>query len=328
MSQAQRVRTTMTAGDWLLVLLLGALWGGSFFFARIAVGEIAPLTLVFLRVAIAAAALHLLLLLRGPSFRLALPRAGSAALLALFNNIIPFSLIFAGQTEIGAGLAAVLNATTPFWTALIAARATTDERLTLAKVAGILLGIAGTGVMIVPGLAAGLGGPVWAKLAIVGAALSYAAGAILARRFGGVPPTVTATAQLTVSTLVMAPVAFASGGAAGAIVASAGAWSAVLALALVSTAFAYIIYFRLVGTVGATNASLVTLVVPAFAVLLGAAFLAERLEPFELGGMLLIGIGLAVIDGRILSRFGTWGPGRKRLSEKRKAPRLPSENKS
>ena len=167
-----------------------------------------------------------------------------------------------------------------------------------------------------PGLAAGLGGPVWAKLAIVGAALSYAAGAILARRFGGVPPTVTATGQLTVSTLVMAPVAFVSGGAAGAIVASAAVWSAVLALALVSTAFAYIIYFRLVGTVGATNASLVTLVVPVFAVLLGAAFLAERLEPFELGGMLLIGIGLAVIDGRILSRFGTWGPARKRLSAK------------
>ena len=95
-----------------------------------------------------------------------------------------------------------------------------------------------------------------------------------------------------------------------------------LALALVSTAFAYIIYFRLVGTVGATNASLVTLVVPAFAVLLGAAFLAERLEPFELGGMLLIGIGLAVIDGRILSRFGTWGPGRKRLSEKKKSPSI------
>ncbi len=320
MDQMLRVRTTMTAGDWLLVLLLGALWGGSFFFARIAVAEIAPLTLVFLRVAIAAAMLHLVLLVAGPSFRVALPRLGSYAVLSLFNNIIPFSLIFAGQTEIGAGLAAVLNATTPFWTALIAARATPDERLTLAKVGGIVLGIAGTGVMIVPGLAAGLGGPVWAKLAIVGAALSYAVGVIFARRFGGMPPTVTATAQLTISSLVMAPVALLSGGAGGAIAASAGAWSAVVALALVSTAFAYIIYFRLVGTVGATNASLVTLVVPVFAVLLGAVFLSERLEPFELGGMLLIGIGLAVIDGRILSRFGTWGPTRNSRTEKRKGP--------
>ena len=161
-----------------MLILLGAIWGGSFFFARIAVAEIPPLTLVLLRVAIAGAALHLYLLARGPSFALALPHLPMlSSLLALLNNVIPFSLIFAGQTALGAGLASVLNATTPFWTIIIANALTSDEKLSWNKVAGMLLGIAGTAVMIGPGLIAGLGGPVWAKFALIGASLSYALGA-------------------------------------------------------------------------------------------------------------------------------------------------------
>ena len=288
--------------DWAKLLLLGAIWGGSFFFARIAVAEMHPLTLVLFRVLIAAAALHVYLLARGPSFRLALPLAGSFFLLALINNVMPFSLIFAGQTAMGAGLAAVLNSTTPFWTILIANAVTSDEKLSLNKVAGVLLGIAGVAVMVGPGILASLGGPVWAKFAMIGASLSYAVALVFARRFKGVPPVIVATGQLTASTIIMIPGRSPVVGPAGLFAASAPVWAAVFALALVSTAFAYILYFGIIGSAGATNASLVTLIVPVSAILLGFVFLGERLELFEVAGMLLIGLGLVTIDGQDFRR--------------------------
>ena len=299
----QTVQTgPMSLRDWGQLLLLGAIWGGSFFFARIAVAEMHPLALVLFRVAIAAAALHVYLLLRGPSFRLALPHVGLFFLLALTNNVIPFSLIFAGQTELGAGIASVLNATTPFWTLIVANVMTADEKLSWNKLAGIGLGIAGTAAMVGPGVLAGLGGPVWPKFALIGASLSYAFALMVARQLKSVPPPVLATGQLTASTVIMIPVVLSATGAGGLLSASTPVWAAVFALALVSTAFAYILYFNLVASAGATNASLVTLVVPVSAILLGIAFLGERIQTFELFGMLLIGLGLVTIDGRLFSR--------------------------
>ncbi|RUX50717.1 MAG: DMT family transporter [Mesorhizobium sp.] len=295
-------RGPMTLADWGQLLLLGAIWGGSFFFARIAVSELSPLVLVLFRVAIAAAALQLYLAVRGPSFRLALPHAGLLFLLALANNVVPFPLIFAGQTELGAGIASVLNATTPFWTLVLANALTSDEKLSWNKLAGIALGIAGTAVMIGPGLLAGLGGPVWAKFALIGASLSYAIALMIARRFKGLPSPVIATGQLTASTIIMIPVVLLAHGPAGLFAASPPVWAAVLGLALLSTAFAYILYFNLVASAGATNASLVTLIVPVSAMLLGFLFLGERLELFEMGGMALIGLGLVTIDGRLFGQ--------------------------
>ena len=302
-SPAIRSEAPMSTATWLMLLVLGAIWGGSFFFARIAVAELQPLVLVLQRVAIAALALHVYLAIAGPSFRTALPFAGRFLILALLNNVIPFSLIFAGQTQMGAGLASVLNATTPFWTLVLAQALTADERLSSNKVAGIVLGIAGTAVMVGPGLVAGLGGPVWAKFALIGASLSYGFALIWTRRsFAGTPPPIIATGQLTASTLIMLPVVLIGYGPAAAITASGHVWAAVVALALISTAFAYILYFRIVAAAGATNGSLVTLIVPVSAMLLGITFLGERLELFELAGMALIGAGLVVIDGRLLPR--------------------------
>ncbi|TJV40756.1 MAG: DMT family transporter [Mesorhizobium sp.] len=289
-------RGPMTLTDWGQLLLLGAIWGGSFFFARIAVAELHPLVLVLFRVAIAAIALQLYLGLRGPSFRLALPHAGLFFLLAFTNNVVPFSLIFAGQTKLGAGVASVLNATTPFWTLILANALTSDEKLSWNKLAGIALGVAGTAVMIGPGL---LGGPVWAKFALVGASLSYGVALMVARRFKGVPSPVIATGQMTASTIIMIPIVLFAHGPAGLFSASPPVWTAVFALALLSTAFAYILYFNLVASAGATNASLVTLIVPASAMLLGFMFLGERLELFEIGGVVLIALGLVTIDGRL-----------------------------
>ena len=291
----------MSASTWGLLILLGTIWGASFFFARIAVAEVPPLALVLLRVSIAAAALQIYLAVAGPSFAGALPYAGRFFALALLNNVIPFSLIFAGQTQMGAGLASVLNATTPFWTLILAQLLTPDERLSPNKIAGIVLGIAGTAVMVGPGVVAGLGGPVWAKMALIGAALSYGFALILTRRsFTGIAPPLIATGQLTAATIIMLPVVFFYDGPSALIAGSAGVWASILALALISTAFAYIVYFRIIATAGATNASLVTLLVPVSAMLLGATFLGERLETFELAGMALIGAGLVVIDGRLL----------------------------
>ena len=296
------IRQTMGPAEWVMLLVLGAIWGGSFFFARIAVAEIPPLTLVLLRVAIAGAALQFYLLARGPSFALAIPHLPMLFLLAILNNVIPFSLIFLGQTALGAGLASVLNATTPFWTIVIANAVTSDEKLSWNKVLGVLFGIAGTAVMIGPGVIAGLGGPVWAKFALIGASLSYALALMVARRFKGVPPSIVATGQLTASTVVMIPVALFANGTAGLFETSQHVWAAVFGLALLSTAFAYLLYFTIVVRAGATNASLVTLIVPVSAILLGAIFLGEHLELFELAGIVLIAIGLLTIDGRLLPR--------------------------
>lgn len=290
----------MTMAAWAQLIVLGTIWGGSFFFARIAVLEIAPLTLVLLRVGIAAAALQLYLAARGIAFAPVLKKWPVFLLLALVNNVIPFSLMFFGQTALGAGAASVLNATTPFWTIIVASLLIAEEKASPAKVFGIVLGIAGTAVMVGPGLAAGLGGPVWAKMALLGMAFSYAFAFVVARRLSGLAPTLVAAGQLSASTLIMLPVVALTQNATALATVGAGTWAAVLGLALLSTAFAYILYFRIVAAAGATNASLVTLIVPVSGIVLGALFLGERLAWFELAGMGLIACGLLVIDGRVL----------------------------
>ncbi len=306
-SDPPAIRPAMGLSEWAMLILLGAIWGGSFFFARIAVAEIPPLTLVLFRVAIAGAALQLYLLVRGPSFRQALAHVPMFFALAILNNVIPFSLIFVGQTALGAGLASVLNATTPFWTIVIANAVTSDEKLSWNKIAGVLFGVAGTAVMIGPGVVAGLGGPVWPKLALVGASVSYAMALMVARRFK-LAPALVATGQLTASTVVMVPVALLASGTSGLFDASPHVWAAVFGLALLSTAFAYLLYFTIIARAGATNASLVTLIVPVSAILLGAIFLSERLELLDFAGMALIGVGLLTIDGRLLRRQPAAGP--------------------
>ena len=180
---------------WLMILLLGALWGGSFFFARIAVKELPPLWLVFFRVSIAALALHLYLAARGEwqSFRQSpfMPFFG----LGLLNNAIPFSLIFAGQTVLGAGVASILNATTPFLTVIAANFLTRDERATPAKILGTLIGVIGAAVIVGPTAFEKLGAPLWAQMAIIGAAVSYGFASVYGKRVRKVPPLVTATGQ-------------------------------------------------------------------------------------------------------------------------------------
>jgi drug/metabolite transporter (DMT)-like permease len=301
MPVSSKPQPAISPAVWGMLLLLSLLWGGSFFFARIAVREVPPLMLVLLRVAIAAAALHLYLLARGDWAKFRDQSFAPFILLGLLNNAIPFSLLFIGQTALGAGLAAVLNALVPFWTVIAANFITEDEKFTSGKLAGIALGVAGAATIIGPSALTGFGAPLWAKTAVIGAGISYAFASIYAKRFKSVPPIVTAAGQLTASSLIMLPAALLAHGFWSPLSVTFPVWSAVLALALASTSLAYIIFFRTAAAAGATIVSLVTLLVPVSAIMLGTVFLGESLSMAELAGMALIGLGLVIIDGRMLA---------------------------
>jgi drug/metabolite transporter (DMT)-like permease len=299
------IRTVMNRGDWATLIALALIWGAAFFFIGVAVNEVAPLTYVWVRLSVAAAAMWLFLWWRG--IPAGLPRSVWRAMLvlALLNNVIPFILFGWGQTHIASGLASILNATTPIWGVVVAHLFTRDERMTPRKVAGVVLGFGGVTVMIGPALLKTLGGDTLAQLACVTAALCYALAGVWARRFKamGVSPATVTTGQLSVGAMIMLPVALLVDQPWTQPMPSYGAIAAILALALVCTAFAYILYFRLIDSAGATNALLVTLLVPPIAILLGSLFLNEVIAPRDFAGMALIAIGLAAIDGRLLTRF-------------------------
>ncbi|MBX5220218.1 MULTISPECIES: DMT family transporter [unclassified Rhizobium] len=288
----------MNAWTWGLLVLLGLIWGGSFFFARIAVQHVPPLTLVFLRLLLAALALHVYIAGRLDIYSIFKARWREFLILGVINNVLPHALIFFGQTRIGAGLAAILNATTPIWTVLIANYLTSDEKLSSAKIAGCLVGLLGTIVLVGPGISTGSEAPLWALLFPVLAAVSYGFAATYGKRFKGVPAAVTAAGQLTASSLIALPLSLLADRPWALTIPPLEVLLAILALALLSTAFAYILYFRVIATAGATNASLVTLLVPPSAILLGVLFLRERLSLSEFAGMALIGFGLVILDGR------------------------------
>ena len=298
-----RQNSHISASAWLMLVGLGLLWGGSFFFAGVAIRQIPPFTLAFLRFALAAAALHIVIAGRFGIYGVLRARWRPFLILGLFNNALPHSLIFLGQTEIGAGLASILNATTPIWTVVVAHIMTADEKLTGRKVAGTAIGLAGTVVLFSPQLAAGANVPLWAMALPLVAALSYGFAAVWGRQFRDVAPPVTAAGQLTASTLIMVPVVALHDMAWRLPIPPVEAVGAVLALALLSTALAYILYFRLIAVAGATNASLVTLLVPPSAILLSTVFLGERMGGEDWLGLALILLGLAVLDGRLLSRI-------------------------
>ena len=298
----------MTPLTWGLLFLLGLLWGGSFFFARIAVAHVPPFTLVFLRLSLAALALHLMLRGQHGLYAALAGRWRGFLLLGLINNSITPAFIFLGQTQIGAGLASILNATTPIWTVLIGHVLTADERLTGAKLGGCLLELMGTAVLIGPAAFSTLFAgdhavPFWALLLPLLAALSYGFAAIYGKSFKGLNPTVIATGQLTASSLIMLPVSLGIDHPWTLPMPPFSVILAIAALAFLSTAFGYILFFRIMARAGATNTSLVTLLVPPSAILLGALFLGERLEGAEIAGMVLIGLGLLVLDGRALARL-------------------------
>jgi drug/metabolite transporter (DMT)-like permease len=293
-----RIRLTMSATDWILLVTLSILWGGSFFFTKLVVMVLPPLTVALARVVLAAAMLVVLARATG----VALPDRLSAwrpyLVMGLLNNAIPFALIFWGQTHIPSGLAAILNATTPLFTVLVAHWATADEKLTTARLAGVAAGLAGVVVMIGPDLLRDIGGHVLGQFAVLLAAVSYAFAGVYGRRFRGEPPLRVAAGQLVASSMLLAPVAILLDRPWTLPPPGMATIAALVALAALSTALAYLIYFRILARAGATNVLLVTFLIPVSAILLGTLVLGEQLEPRHLVGMAAIGIGLAAIDGR------------------------------
>jgi drug/metabolite transporter (DMT)-like permease len=211
------------------------------------------------------------------------------------------SLLVWGQSHIASALASILNATTPFFTVTVAHFLTSDERLTYAKLAGVGLGLAGAIVIVGPDVVRGFGADVWGELACLGAPVSYAFAGIYGRRFKrmGLTPIATATGQTTAATLLVLPLVLAVDHPWSLAMPSAATWGAVLGVAVLCTAVAYILYFRILASAGATNLLLVTFLIPVSAILLGALFLGERLSPRHFLGMALIGLALAVMDGRV-----------------------------
>lgn len=292
----------MGAREWGMLITLSLLWGGSFFFIGVAVKVLPPVTIVALRVSLAAIALLVFVRLAG----LSMPRDRRVWLaffgMGLLNNLVPFSLIAWGQTHIASGLASILNATTPLFGVIVAHLLTDDEKLTVNRFAGVIVGFLGVAMMIGPEALGGLGSNLLAQLAVLGAALSYSLAGVFARRFKrmGVAPLVTATGQVSAASIMLVPLSLIVDHPWSLTMPGLEVWAAIVGIALVSTALAYVLFFRILETAGVTNLMLVTFLIPVSAILLGAVFLGETLEPKHFLGMALIAAGLAAIDGRLL----------------------------
>jgi drug/metabolite transporter (DMT)-like permease len=285
----------MRAIDWLLLVFLSVLWGATFFFIAVANPEVPPFTLVLARVGVAALVLVPIVFLAG--HRLPATWAGWRLFVVqgIVNNVIPFTLMVYGQHHIASGLAAVLNATTPLF-ALIVAWMFAGESMTSNKLAGVLLGVAGVAVLVGPEALGSNASSVIGMLCILGAALSYAISALWMRRLRHIQPLVSSAAQLICSTAMMLPLAALFESFWLLPVPGVPAVLAVLGLAIVSTALAYIVFFRISASAGPANVMLVTLLIPVTATALGVMILGETLTLNQVAGALVIASGLVVID--------------------------------
>ena len=298
------INQRMVAKDWALLLLLSLLWGGSFFLIDVIVLELPPLTIVTLRVGIAAIVLWTVLLIKGYEVPKSFKLWRAFFMLGLLNNVMPFSLIVWGQNYIGAGLAAIINASTPLFTVLIAGAFLVDEHMTLQKVIGVLMGLFGVGVLIGADAFAEFGfnmsRTTLAQLAIVGAAVCYGCASVFGRRFKslGVSPFSTTVGQVTAATMMLLPMSYIVERPDQLANPSLVTWLAIACLGVFCTALGYLLYFRILSSSGATNVVLVTFLVPVTAAFLGWTLLSEQLHGRYFMGMVLIGIGLVAIDGR------------------------------
>ena len=287
--------------DWGLLVLLSLLWGGSFLCVGIAVQELPVLTIIALRVSLAAIVLWGIALFCGHQ----LPRGRKTwqafLALGLLNNVIPFGLIVFGQQTIGAGLAAILNATTPLWTVLVAALFLADERFSKQKLFGVLLGLVGVIVMVGPDSLAGISRNLGAQLAVLGATLSYAFASVFGRRFAAakISPLHTALGQVTASSFILMPLALMIDTPWASALPSQATIFAILGLAVLSTAGGYLLFFNILERAGATNVSLVTLLIPPSAIAMGMLFLEETLQGIHFIGLALIILGLLSLQGRL-----------------------------
>jgi drug/metabolite transporter (DMT)-like permease len=277
-----------------MLAALAAIWGSSFMFIAIALRDLAPSTLILLRMGSGALALAVYVRLAGHSFGALRAYAGPLALLALINTAVPFFLIAWGQQYIDSGLAAIFNASAPLFTALFALSIDQSQRVTGARLAGVVLAFGGV-VLLVGFEVDGGERAVAGALAVVVAAACYGIGGLYAgRRFAGLPASLVALGSLAWATLFVLPF--------GAAQASMPGWEtflSVLYLGVAATGAAYLLYFALIAGAGASKAVLVTYLVPALALVYGAVFLDETVTAVSLGGLALVLTGVALGTGTV-----------------------------
>jgi drug/metabolite transporter (DMT)-like permease len=295
------INRTMGTAEWAMLILLSIIWGGSFFFYAIALKELPTFTIVFLRLSLGSIGLWLIAWAIG-LFPPRQPRLWrNFVIMGLLNNAIPFSLIVWGQREVASGLAAILNATTPFFTVLIANILTADEKLSWNRLLGAVIGLSGVVAMMGADVLGLPQSSLLSQLAIIAGSVSYGFASVFGRRFSAVPPLITAAGQTTGSSLILLPVMIVIDRPWQISPPSLDIWLAIAGLAILCTSLAYILYFTILKQAGATNIMLVTFLVPVSAILLGIAFLGERLDLHHFLGIATIAIGLALIDGRLLT---------------------------
>lgn len=298
---------SLSPRSWVDLATVALFWGGSFLAIRLALDSTGPHWVVALRCL--GAFVLLLAFTRWRGLRLPTDARSWAGFMAmgLFNNAIPFTLITWAELTVPSGLASIINASTAIFGVVIAAMVLADERLTPRRLAGVLVGFAGVVIVIGPSLLGQIDLTSLAQLALVGAALSYAVSGPIGRRIGrGLSPLVVATGMLSCSALITTLVAALTEGVPTLPTLTGGL--AILYLAAPSTALAYLIYYRLLAAAGAGNTSLVTLLVAPIAVLLGALVLDEVLPLRAFAGFAAIGLGLLILDGRLLSRLRPRSP--------------------
>jgi drug/metabolite transporter (DMT)-like permease len=299
---------SLTAGNWAILIVLAGSWSVSYLFNRINLTELPVLSSAMGRMGIATVALWLAVLV----MRERIPREPAVwrgfVVLGILNSVLPPSLILAGQSiGVNSGLAAIMIGATPLFSVFMASLLVKDERLTLGRVGGIVLGIGGLTVLIGPAAFEGFTDTVAGQLLVVAAGLCYAIAAVYGRRFKGMSPLAISTGQLTCASVILVPTV--------AIVdqpwqyaPSLGVWGSLLGIGVISTAGAYLLYFRLLASAGATNTLLVTLLVPIGAMIWGFLFFREPVTFEMIAGTALIFLGLLVIDGRLLARLGRRTP--------------------
>ena len=273
---------------------LAAIWGSSFMFITIALRDLAPSTLILFRMAFGALALAIYVRFAGHGFARLRPYARPLALLALINTAVPFFLIAWGQQYIDSGLAAIFNASAPLFTALFAIPIDRTQRVTGARLAGIVLAFGGV-ILLVGFELSGGERAVAGALAVIAASACYGIGGLYAgRRFTGLPPALVALGSLTWATLFVLPV-----GAAQASAFGLEALLSVLYLGVAATGVAYLLYFGLIAGAGASKAVLVTYLVPSLALVYGAVFLDEQVTALALAGLALVLAGVALGTGAV-----------------------------
>ena len=287
----------------IMLLLLAAVWGGSFFFGEVALSEVPPLTITLHRVVWAVPILAVIVLLNGIAFPRSPSVWGAYLVMGALNNAIPFSLIFWGQTQIESGLASILNGTTAMFAAVVAGILLVDEPLTAKKITGAALGLAGVAYIMGPSALTDFNPSNLAQLAILGATLSYSFAGVWGKTaLTGQPPLMNALGMLVGSTVLMMPIVLVFDGPPN-LELSTNVWGALLGMAAFSTAMAYVLYFAILVRVGTANLLLVTLLIPLFAIGLGFVFLGEKMGPDAWIGFAIIVLGFVVTDGRLFSAF-------------------------